>query len=77
VVEKLGLDFPILSDSAREAITAYGVVHETGGIDGGAIARPAILLVGPDGTIRWRELTDNWRVRVRAETVIEAVRTAG
>jgi len=77
VVEKLGLDFPILSDTKREAIAAYGVVHEGGGIDGGAIARPAILLVGADGTVLWRDITDNWRVRARPDTVLEAVRGTG
>jgi peroxiredoxin len=77
VVEKLGLEFPVLSDSSRQAIAAYGVVHEGGGVDGGAIARPAVLLVGPEGRILWRDITHNWRIRVHPDTVVEAVRNAG
>jgi len=50
------------------------LVHENGKPGGGAIARPAVFLVEPDGTISWRRLTDNWRVRVRPEDVLEALR---
>jgi peroxiredoxin len=73
VVEKLGLEFPILSDSSREAIAAYGVVHVGGGPGGSDIARPATLLIGPNGAVAWRSLTTNWRVRVRPDSVIAAI----
>lgn len=73
LIDGLGLGFPILSDVTREAITAWGVVHEGGKPGGGAIARPAIFLVEPDGLISWRSLPDNWRVRVRPEQVIEVL----
>ena len=73
----LGLEFPLLSDVEREAITAWGVVHEGGKPGGGAIARPAIFLVEPDGTISWRSVTENYRVRVRPEHVLEALRNTG
>ncbi len=73
----LGLEFPLLSDVEREAITAWGVVHEGGKPGGGAIARPAIFLVEPDGTISWRSVTENYRVRVRPENVLEALRNTG
>ena len=74
LAEELGLEFPILSDSQEEAIHVWGLVHENGKPGGGAIARPAVFLVEPDGTISWRRLTDNWRVRVRPEDVLEALR---
>jgi len=77
LAEGLGLDYPLLSDVEREAISAWGLVHEGGKPGGGAIARPAIFLVEPDGTISWRSLTDNWRVRVRPEQVLEALRSSG
>jgi len=73
VAARLELDFPVLSDSGREAIAAYGVVHAGGGIGGTDIARPATFLIGPDGTVLWRDLTDNWRVRVRPERILEAI----
>lgn len=74
VVDKLGLDFPVLSDPDATAITAYGVLHPGGGIGGGDIARPAEFLVNQDGTVRWRQVTENWRVRLRPEQIIEAIR---
>lgn len=76
VVNKLDLGFPILSDPDATAITDYGLLHSGGGIGGTNIARPATLLIGPDGVVRWRQLTDNWRVRVRPEQVIEAIHNA-
>jgi peroxiredoxin len=73
LVEGLGLGFPVLSDSDRTAITTWGVVHPHGGVDGGDIARPATFLVEADGTVSWRNLTDNWRVRVRPEMLLKAL----
>jgi peroxiredoxin len=52
------------------AIDAFGVRHAGGGIEGD-IARPAVFLIDREGRIVWRELTENWRVRVRPETVLE------
>ncbi len=73
MVEKFGLEFPILSDRDRETITAYGLLHPGASIDGGDIARPATLILDDDGRVRWRNLTENWRVRVRPDAVIEAL----
>ena len=71
----LGLEFPLLSDAQRTAIADWRVVHEGGRPGGGAIARPAAFLVEPDGTISWRHLPDDWRVRLRPEQVLEALAT--
>ncbi len=69
----LGLDFPILSDAERRAIADWGLVHEGGKPGGGAIARPAVFIVEPDGTISWRSLTENWRVRERPEQLLDVL----
>ena len=66
------MSFPILSDADRVMIEAWGVTHPGGGM-GEDIARPATFLVGPDGDILWRSLTENWRVRVRPEYLFEAI----
>ena len=76
LAEKLGLEFPILSDAQEVAIHEWGLVHENGRPGGGAIARPAIFLVEPGGTISWRRLTDNYRVRVRPEEVLDMLRAS-
>ena len=77
LAEGLGLEFPILSDTGQEAIRTWGLAHEGGKPGGGAISRPAIFLVEPDGTISWRSLTDNYRVRVRAEEVLAVLGAPG
>ena len=70
----LGLSYPILSDSERLAIDAFGLRHEGGSpMDAEAIARPASFLVDETGRIVWRDLTDDWRVRLRGERVLEAL----
>jgi peroxiredoxin len=74
VAEKLGLEFPILADESRTLIADYGVLHAGGGIGGRDIARPAMFLIGPDGTVLWRHLPDNWRVRIRPEELLAVVR---
>jgi len=74
LAEKLGLEFPILSDVQEEAIRTWGLVHENGKPGGGAISRPAIFLVEPDGIISWRQLTDDYRVRVRPEHLLKLLR---
>jgi len=76
LADKLGLEFSILSDSDRTTIAAYGVVHAGVGLGGSDIARPATLILDEDGRVTWRYLTENWRVRVRPDAVIEALRTA-
>ncbi len=76
VVSRLGLEYPILSDSELEVTRALGIVHEGGAMDGGDIPRPAIFLV-EGGVIKWRHLTDNWRVRFRADELLEVVRSLG
>jgi peroxiredoxin len=77
LAEELDLEFPILSDVQENAIRAWGLVHENGKPGGGAISRPAIFLVEPEGTISWRRLTDDYRVRLRPEDVLEVLQAAG
>lgn len=52
-------------------IRAYDLLHRGGGQQGD-IARPAEFLIDPGGTVRWRDLTADYWVRARPETVLEA-----
>jgi peroxiredoxin len=61
--------FPLLSDVDGAALDAFGVRHRDGGLDGD-IARPAVFVLDRDGRVVWRDVTDNWRVRVRPEDVL-------
>ncbi len=50
---KLGLHYPILADPQAGTIRAWGVWHESK-----KIALPAIFIVGPDGRIVWRRVSE-------------------
>ena len=73
VAKNLDLDFPILSDSDLALTNAMGLLHEQGGMGGHDIPRPAIFIV-QNGTVRWRALTKNWRVRIRPEPLLDALK---
>jgi peroxiredoxin len=70
IVRAYGLEFPLLSDADGAVLDAFGVRHAGGGL-AGDIARPALFILDREGRVVWRELTDNWRVRVRPETILE------
>lgn len=70
VVEQLGLSYSILSDPELQAIDAYDLRHEDGER---SMARSATFVIDKDGVVRWRDLTDNFRMRPRPETVAAAV----
>ena len=74
VARRIGAKFPILSDPDGATIKSYGLLHP------GAmpfveipISRPAEFILDERGIIRKRFLTDNWRVRERAEHLLEAL----
>ena len=75
--EKLGsagIEYLLLADPDLATVDAYGVRHPGGGMDGNDIARPATFLIDPEGRIAWRELTDNWRIRLRPERLLAQLR---
>lgn len=72
IAEAYGIEFALLADPALEAIDAFGLRHEGGGI-GGDVARPATFIVDRNGEVVWRRLTDNWRVRPRPEELLEVL----
>lgn len=78
VVRKLDLQFPILSDSDLALTKTLGLVHEGGSPppDFADIPRPAVFIVR-DGSIQWSFLTDNYRIRARPETLLDALARAG
>ena len=72
---KAGYTFPVLSDPDAKAIRAYDLLHKGQGMGGGDVARPAEFLVDKTGIVRWRNLTGDYRIRVRPEQVLAAART--
>lgn len=68
---KMRFGFPLLSDPSLRLIDQFGVRHVGGGFKGNDIARPAVFLFNAQGQLVWKAVTDNWRVRVRPETILE------
>ena len=72
LVQQLSLSFPILADTERRVIDTYDLRHDDGGPDG-SVARPATFVIDRDGIVRWRNLTDNYRLRPSPDDVLAAV----
>jgi peroxiredoxin len=70
--QKLGLNFPLLSDPTRETIRRWGLLHAGAGPGGSDVALPAEILIDSAGTIRWVNLTESATVRLRPEEVLAA-----
>lgn len=49
-----------LADPEMVAITAYGLRDINLGEE---VARPALFILDGEGIVRWRHITDDWRVR--------------
>jgi peroxiredoxin len=75
LARKAGYTFPILSDRDAAVIRQYDLLHKGAGIEGADISRPAEFLLDRTGTIRWRDLTEDYRVRARPEEIVEKART--
>lgn len=72
LAEKAGFTFDFLSDSNIGVIRSYDLVHAGAGEHGRDISRPAEFLVDSSGVVRWVNLTDDYRVRARAEQILAA-----
>jgi peroxiredoxin len=72
--KQAGYEFSLLSDPKAETIRRYDLVHAGAGINGQDISRPAEFLVDTEGTVRWRNLTENYWVRARPEQILEAAK---
>ena len=71
---KAGFTFAFLSDPNLSAIRRYDLVHAGAGEHGHDISRPAEFLLDSSGTVRWVNLTEDYRVRARAEQMLEAAK---
>ncbi len=57
---KNNLNFPLLSDPARETITAYDIViHDFAGITGLTVAKRAVFVVNEEGIVTWEWVGPN------------------
>ncbi len=71
--KKQGYTYTFLSDEKREVIRQYDILHAGGGPGEADIARPAEFLIDSTGTVRWVNLTENYRVRPRPDDILKIV----
>lgn len=74
LARKAGYTFPILSDPKATVIRQYDLLHQGAGIGGADIARPGEFLLDQTGTVRWRDLTEDYRVRARPKVILDEAR---
>lgn len=70
----LDLNFPILCDTERKVIDAYGLRHKGGGLDGSDIAIPAHVLIDKDGKILSRHVSKRPQDRLDPQRLVATVR---
>jgi peroxiredoxin len=72
---KAGYTFPVLSDPKAEVIRRYNLLHAGGGLNNSDISRPAEFLVDSASTVRWVNLTEDIRVRAKAEDMLAVAKS--
>jgi peroxiredoxin len=75
LAKQLGLSYRILSDADRRVIDAYDLRHDAG--PSGSMARPATFVIDAQGIVRWRNLSESYRLRPRPEAVLAQVSQLG
>lgn len=75
---RLGVPMPFYVDNDNQAALSLGIVHRYGvplGMLGYGhdTVLPTVLMTDEGGTIIYADLTDNFRIRPRAETIIETL----
>ena len=69
--KKARYTYTFLSDPRAEVIRQYDLLDRGAGVDGKDVARPAEFLVDASGVVRWRNLTEDVRVRATPDDVLK------
>jgi peroxiredoxin len=69
-VAKLGVNFPLLSDSGSKVIDAYGIRNHEAKGRGDGIPHPVLYLLDHEGVIRVKLMRDGYRDRPEAAEII-------
>ena len=70
--EEQGFSFVFLSDESGDVLREWDLLHEDAH-DGHDISRPAEFLVDSSGVVRWRNLSDNFMVRMDAGDALAGI----
>lgn len=70
VSELLDLQYPVLSDSGRLAVDAYGVYD----LLGDSLATPSVFVIDTDGVVMWVYVGESSGDRPSNEMILEQLR---
>lgn len=70
-----GIKHALLSDFNREVIGKYDVIHETFAHGMKNTAKRAVYVIGKDGIVKYKEITENPGVQVNFEALEAAVKS--
>lgn len=71
--ERLGLDYPLLSDFNREVVKSYAIQYEQPYNDMTGMAKRSVFVIAPDGTVRYKWVTEDAGVPPNVQQVIECL----
>ena len=74
VADGLRLGYRFVADGDLAVARHYGLIHAGAGPNGEDVPRPATVVLGRDGVVRWLSVTRNFQVRPDPEDVLRAVR---
>jgi peroxiredoxin len=63
----------LLSDADHRVIDSYGLLNETAAARGRILPHPATLILDAKGTVRWRFVEKDYKVRPTNEAILEAL----
>jgi len=68
------VDYPLLSDPDHAVIDRYGLRNQEDPRDR-PIPHPTVLVLDEEGTVRWKFIEQNYRVRPTNDDILAALRT--
>ncbi|MEO7412168.1 MAG: peroxiredoxin family protein [Opitutaceae bacterium] len=72
---KLGLTFPLLSDTGSKVIEAYGIRNQEATGRGAGIPHPVLFLLDQQGVIRVKLMRDGYRTRPEPAEIIAGAKS--
>jgi glutaredoxin-dependent peroxiredoxin len=74
--EKLGLTYPLVSDFSRDTVKKYGVMDEDPNSAYFRLAKRAYVVIDHQGIVRHKEVMDDARHLLDAETMLNMVKNS-
>ena len=66
IVDKVGIEFPVLYDTDSDVVQAYGVYN----LRGDSLAAPATFVIDTEGIVRWSHISRRTSDRPKTSEII-------